>query len=151
MRFIDSDRAIEKQAGKRIPKIFEEEGEAAFRAREREFVETGHPATGCVVSCGGGLITQPGMSERLREKGLVVCLFASPETIIERTKRNKKRPLLNVENPEERIRELLREREPYYRSAPVCIGTDGRTLNEIVAHLDRSYRNHLPGAKQRSR
>ncbi|MEM7790592.1 MAG: shikimate kinase [Verrucomicrobiota bacterium] len=54
-KFIDSDQAIEKEVGKKIPRIFESEGEAQFRSYERAFVESGHPPEGCVVSCGGGL------------------------------------------------------------------------------------------------
>ena len=56
MRFIDSDRAIEKEQGCRIADIFKAEGEARFREYERRFVESGHPSHGCVVACGGGLV-----------------------------------------------------------------------------------------------
>jgi len=138
-RFVDSDAEIEKRVGMRIPEIFETEGEARFRELEREFVEGGHPETGCVVSCGGGLVVQPGMSEALKARGVVVCLFASPESIVERTGRNKNRPLLNVPNPEERVRQLLAEREPIYMRAGTCITTEGRSIAEVVQHLKRSY------------
>ena len=139
-RFIDSDHRIEKQVGQKISAIFEDEGEARFRAYEREFIESGHPEDGCVVSCGGGLVVQEGMQELLKSKGVVICLFASIESIIERTSRNKKRPLLNVENPEARIRELLAEREPIYMDSGACITTDGRTIPEVVKHMLRTYR-----------
>lgn len=139
-QFIDSDEQIEARAGKKIPQIFESEGEARFRQYEREFIEGGHPEAGCVISCGGGLVVQPGMKELLKRKGVVVCLFASVETILERTSRNSNRPLLNVEDPEERIRQLLREREPIYMESGTCISTDGRTIPEVVRHMMRSYR-----------
>lgn len=139
-RFIDSDHMIEKKAGKKIPEIFETEGEAAFRRMEREFVETGHPGLACVVSCGGGLVVQEGMSDLLKSKGVVICLFASPECIIERTGRNNKRPLLNVENPEQRVRKLLAEREPIYMNSGACITTEGRSMTEVVKHMVRCYR-----------
>lgn len=138
--FIDSDEAIEATAGKKIPQIFESEGEARFREYERNFVESGHPKTGCVISCGGGLVVQPGMSDRLKRKGVVVCLFASVENILERTARNSNRPLLNVENPEARIRQLLEEREPIYMQSGACISTDGRTIPEVVRHMLRTYK-----------
>lgn len=138
--FVDSDRVIESLAGKPIPEIFAQEGEAAFRRMEREFIESGHPATGCVVACGGGLVIQEGMAERLRQKGVVICLFASPESIIERTCRNRNRPLLNVDDPEARIRELLAVREPIYMSAGICITSEGRKMAEVVKHMVRSYR-----------
>ncbi|MDP0495749.1 MAG: shikimate kinase [Verrucomicrobiota bacterium JB024] len=140
LQFVDSDQVIEEQAGKPIPQIFAEEGEAHFRALERAFIESGHPAHGCVVACGGGLVTQPGMAEALKARGVVVCLFASPQTILKRTSANANRPLLNVPDPEARIRELLAQREPAYLRAGTCIYTDQRPLADVVAHLERFYR-----------
>lgn len=140
-RFIDSDQVIEKKAGKPISRIFEEQGESAFRQMERDFIETGHPEKGCVVSCGGGLVIQEGMSELLKSKGIVISLFASAETIVERTSRNKNRPLLNVDNPEERVRQLLAEREPVYMSAGACITTENRSIPDVVNHMVRTYRS----------
>ncbi len=137
--YIDSDHDIEKKVGQRIPEIFATQGEARFRQYEREFIESGHPSEGCVVSCGGGLVVQPGMSELLKSKGVVICLFASAESIIERTSRNKNRPLLNVENPAERVRQLLAEREPIYMNSGACITTEGRSIFEVVRHIKRSY------------
>ena len=145
MEFIDSDQVIEAQAGKPIPQIFADEGEAHFRALERDFVEFGHSSSGCVVACGGGLVTQPGMAEALRAKGVVVCLFASPQTILKRTSSNANRPLLNVPDPEARIRELLAQREPAYLKAGTCIYTDERPLSEVVNHLERFYRRFAAG------
>jgi shikimate kinase len=139
-RFLDSDHEIELKAGKKISEIFGSEGESAFRNMEREFIESGHPSEGCVVSCGGGLVIQEGMSDLLKAKGVVICLFASPETIVERTSRNKNRPLLNVEDPEARVRQLLAEREPIYMSSGTCITTEGRSIAEVVNHMKRSYR-----------
>jgi shikimate kinase len=80
------------------------------------------------------------MSELLKSKGVVVCLFASVESIIERTSRNNNRPLLNVTDPEARIRELLAAREPVYMDSGACISTDGRTIPEVVKHMLRTYR-----------
>lgn len=139
-RFLDSDHQIEKKTGKKIPAIFAEEGEAAFRKMEREFIESGHPEACCVVSCGGGLVVEGGMSDLLKAKGIVVCLFASAETVIERTSRNANRPLLNVDHPEERVRQLLAEREPIYMNAGACITTEGRTMAEVVRHVIRTYK-----------
>lgn len=137
--YLDSDDVIEKKTGKRIPEIFATEGEARFRKYERAFIESGHPAQRCVVSCGGGLVVQSGMSELLKTKGVVICLFASVESIIERTSRNQNRPLLNVENPAERVRQLLLEREPIYMNSGACISTERRSIVEIVRHVKRTY------------
>lgn len=139
MRLLDSDQEIEHLAGKSIATIFEQEGEAAFRTLERRFIESGHPAGGCVVSTGGGLVTQPGLSELMRANGLVVVLCASPETVYERTRHHTHRPLLQVEDPLEHIRKLMAERELAYREAGIQVMTDNRNLREIVAHIERLY------------
>ncbi len=147
MRFIDSDYVIEKQAGKPIKRIFEEEGEPAFRQMERDFIETGHPQNGAVVACGGGLPLQDGMSELLAVKGVVVCLFAQPETIIRRTVGNPKRPLLNVENPEQRVQQLMQEREPVYLQTGIGISTESRTIPEVVKNIIRVYHRECKSRK----
>ena len=138
--FVDSDHEIERQQAKGIPEIFAGEGEAAFRVMERKFIEGGHAAEKTVVSCGGGLVVQPGMAALLKGKGVVVCLHASVETILERTGRQKHRPLLNVDDPEARIRKLFAEREPIYRSTGSVILTDGRPMADIAAHVMRVWR-----------
>ena len=137
---LDSDHDIERQQGKTIPEIFAAAGEPAFRAMEREFIERGHPAERTVVSCGGGLVVQPGMLALLKSKGVVVCLHASLETILERTSRHQHRPLLAAENPEERIRTLYAAREPIYKQSGTVILTDARPLHDVAAHVMRSWR-----------
>ena len=142
-RFLDSDAWIEEREGRPVREIFAAEGEEYFREREADFVRE-HPGRGCVVACGGGLVTQPGRLAALQEKGVVVALYASPETIHQRTSRNRNRPLLQVEDPLGRIRELLAEREPYYREVPLGVSTDGRSLGEVVDAVRRIYRS-APG------
>ena len=137
---LDSDHEIERQQGKSVPQIFADDGEPAFRRMERDFVDGGHPTTRTVVACGGGLVIQPGMLDALKTRGVVVCLHASLETILRRTQGNKNRPLLDVEDPMERIRMLYAAREPIYRQAGTVILTDGRSMNEIVQHVMRTYR-----------
>lgn len=137
---LDSDHEIERLQGKTIPEIFAQDGEPAFRALERAFIETGHPAARTLVACGGGLVVQPGMLERLKARGVVICLHASIETILARTARNRNRPLLEVENPEERVRTLYAAREPIYRRSGTLILTDSRPLHDIVTHVVRAWR-----------
>lgn len=139
LRFIDSDQAIEKREGRDIPDIFQTFGEAYFRRLEWEFIEAGHPDHGCVVSCGGGIITQDGMIEMLKQRGVLVCLFASAETIIQRTSGNAHRPLLYGDSHEERVRALLAQREPLYKRAGTLITTDCRPICEIIQHIRRVY------------
>jgi shikimate kinase len=137
---VDSDHEIERQKGKTIADIFASEGEAAFRKFEREFVETGHPASRTVVSCGGGLVVQPGMLDLLNARGVVICLHASIETILARTSRHQHRPLLNVDDPDARVRTLYAAREAIYKRAGTVILTDSRSMADIVAHVVRAWR-----------
>lgn len=137
---LDSDHEIERHEGKTIADIFAGPGEAAFRDLERKFIESGHPATRTVVSCGGGLVVQPGMLELLNARGVVICLHASIETILVRTGRHQHRPLLNVEDPVQRVKTLYAEREPIYKRAGTVILTDSRSMNDIVGHVIRAWR-----------
>lgn len=146
-QFIDSDHAIEENEGMSIPEIFAAKGEVGFRAMERGFIESGHPTSGCLVACGGGLVIQPGMLELVKSKGPAICLLASAETVYERTKGNANRPLLNVEDPLARIKEMLAIREPIYRMVGSEILTDNRSLSDIVTHICRSYKNEAKSWK----
>ena len=144
--FVDSDHEIERRAGKSVPEIFASDGEPAFRALERWFVDEGHSGERHVVACGGGLIVQPGMLARLGSRGVVVCLHASIETVLARTGRHASvRPLLNVEDPEARARALYAEREGVYKSAGTVILTDARPLGEVVSHVVRVWRREAAG------
>lgn len=138
--FVDSDHEIERLQGKPVSRIFAEQGEPAFRTMEREFIERGHPAKKCVVSCGGGLVVPPGMLELLRSRGVIICMHAPIETILQRTMHATHRPLLAVENPEQRLRDLYAQREEIYRRTGTMVLTDKRPLREIAAHVLRVYR-----------
>ena len=138
--FLDSDHEIERKQGKPVSQIFAEQGEPAFRAMEREFIEHGHPAKRCVVSCGGGLVVPPGMLELLRRRGVIICMHAPIETILQRTMHATHRPLLQVETPEQRLRELYAQREELSRRTGTMVLTDKRPLREIAAHVLRVYR-----------
>lgn len=139
-QLLDSDHEIEIKEDATVAEIFADRGEPYFRKLEREFVESGHPARGTVVACGGGLVVQEGMLERLQKKGVVVCLHASLETILQRTSANRNRPLLHVDDPMARLRELYAVREPIYRRAGAVILTDHRPTSDIISHVLRVYR-----------
>jgi shikimate kinase len=138
--YIDSDHEIERLQGKPVSQIFAEQGETKFRALEREFIEHGHPAKKCIVSCGGGLVVPSGMLELLRRRGVVICLHAPIETILKRTLHSTHRPLLRVEDPAQRLRELYAQREEIYRRTGTMVLTDKRPLREIATHVLRVYR-----------
>ena len=138
-RWLDSDHEIERIKGKAVADIFANEGEAAFRAMEREFIVNGHPTERTVVACGGGRVVQPGLLAELQKRGVVICLHATVETILRRTAHSRARPLLNVEDPEQRVRELYAVRDPIYRNAGSVILTDNRPQLEVVQHVLRVY------------
>ena len=140
---IDTDELVERLAGKSIPRIFEEDGEAAFRAKEREVVESHLPASGAVISCGGGLVIPEGMAALVASKGVVVTLFASPEAVLRRTQGKPGRPLLAGEDPEARIRALMAEREKAYLACGTAVYTDGRTLPQLAEAVERIYRREV--------
>lgn len=147
LRFVDSDHAIEEAQGRSISEIFANEGEVAFRVMEREYIESGHDATGMLVACGGGLVIEPGVMDLVKGKGLVFSLIASAEGVYERVRHNSKRPLLQVEDPLAEITKLLAARDPIYRQAHAQILTDGRTINEVVGHVCRDYKAAARRAK----
>lgn len=137
---VDTDELVERLAGKGIPEIFAQDGEAAFRAKEREVVESHLPAHGAVISCGGGLVIPEGMAALVASKGVVVTLFASPEAVLRRTQGKPGRPLLAGEDPEARIRALMAEREKAYLACGTAVYTDGRTLQQLADAVERIYR-----------
>ncbi len=139
-QLFDSDHAIEEKEDRTVAEIFASDGEDYFREKEREFIESGHPNKRAVVACGGGLVVQPGMLAKLQQRGIVVCLHASLETILQRTSANRNRPLLHVDYPMERIKELYTAREPIYRRAGAVILTDHRPTQDIISHVMRVYR-----------
>jgi shikimate kinase len=138
--FIDTDELIEARIGKTISEIFSHNGEAAFRQIERDLVEELSERHRVVVSTGGGLAANEENLKRLKETALVVCLWASPETIWERVRHQTHRPLLRDSDPLAKIRRLLAERERYYRQADVLMNTEMRSTKEVAQHVLHQFR-----------
>jgi shikimate kinase len=130
--FVDTDDCIEAQAGKPITQIFAEVGEAAFRELERELVRSFEGRKHAVIATGGGLAANPGCLDSLKTHALVVCLWASPETIWKRVRQQTHRPLLQTADPKERIRLLLAERERFYRQADILLNTEWRSPRQLA-------------------
>ncbi len=147
-QFLDSDHEIERLQGKPVAAIFAGAGEANFRVLEREFIAHGHPAQKCVTACGGGLVVPSGMLELLRARGVVICLHAPIEAILRRTQHTTHRPLLQVDNREETLRQLYAQREETYRRTGTMVLTEGRPLREICAHVLRVYRHEAAQFRQ---
>jgi shikimate kinase len=131
-RFVDTDHEIEKRNGVTIPVIFEIEGEDGFRRREQEVLADLAQEKDLVLSTGGGIVLKPENREVLRNHGFVVYLDARPELLAERTKHDRTRPLLNVEDPLTRLRELYAVRDPLYREVAHAIVETGRGAPQQV-------------------
>jgi shikimate kinase len=126
--FIDSDREIEARTGVSIPTVFEIEGEEGFRKREAQVIEDLAQRTGQVVATGGGVVLRPENRHNMRESGFVVYLNVPPYTLWERTRYDKNRPLLQVEDPLLRLKELYAQRDPFYREVANLV-IDGSRIN----------------------
>ena len=140
LRFIDSDAEIEHRTGVDIPFIFEKEGEAGFRLREREIIDDLTRQPGIVLATGGGAVLAPDNRRHLAARGLVIYLEASVAQQLERTQHARHRPLLRTADPGTRLAELMQAREPLYREvARLTVNTDRRrvqaVVDEIVANL----------------
>jgi len=142
--FLDSDSDIEAKTGVDISFIFEKEGEAGFRVRERESIDRLTQLDGIVLATGGGAVIEAENRRVLAERGVVVYLETSIEQQLERTRHARHRPLLNGTNPEEKLKELMLRRAALYAEiAQVTVSTDGRRVqlvaDEIHAELRRSH------------
>jgi shikimate kinase len=145
--FLDTDRVIEARAGKSIADIFQQEGEPKFREWERRIVEELAARNQTVIATGGGLPMNEANLVSLKTHALVVCLWASAETVWERTQGHSHRPLLNEPDPMEKIRSLLAAREPYYRQADVLVNTERRSLREVAQQVMHQF--HMAQAAHR--
>ena len=135
---IDMDQEIEARQGKRISEIFAAAGEEYFRALETGLIRELAQKSGYVVSCGGGAALRAENVEHMKENGIVVLLLAEPETVYERVRYRRNRPLLDGNMNVDYIAELMGKREAAYRSAAdISVITDGRTPEDIAEEIVR--------------
>lgn len=135
MTFIDTDRVVERVSCMSIADIFEAFGEETFRDYETEVVRRSLRLDNVIVSTGGGTVVRPENRRLLKSRGPVVVLEASPETTYKRTRRNK-RPMLEVGDPTERIKTLMKQRAPFYDEvATFKVSTDGRDSDDVVDEI----------------
>jgi len=130
--FYDTDKVIEEQTGVDIPTIFEYEGEEGFRHREEAVIQQLKQLNGIVLATGGGAVLRHNNQMALTENGFVVYLKCSIDKILQRTRRDRKRPLLNTEHPRERIETLFKERDPLYISCSDVIIDSGSMQSKAV-------------------
>ncbi len=133
--FLDTDELIEQKAGKSIPEIFAIEGEDHFRFLERDTISRLAELEDCIISTGGGAIVDQENLKALKNKGVVICLTASPEVILNRVGNTVHRPLLHHPEPLRRIEELLYSRLPFYSRADFLIDTSNATTEEVASRV----------------
>ena len=144
-QFVDTDDLVESQIGKTIPEIFAAHGEPMFRDYERRALESLVDRENLVIATGGGAVINPDNMAGLKKHCLVVCLWASPETIWHRVRSQTHRPLLRTDDPPAKIRELLNARSDAYRSSDVLIQTEFRSPREVAIQVLHHYRSQLQG------
>lgn len=137
--FLDSDKAIEERTGVNISLIFELEGEEGFRKREQAMIDALTQRDDIVLATGGGAVLNEENRAHLMSRGFVVYLNAPAELLVERTSRDKNRPLLQqTDDPSERIAELLALRDPLYRQvADVVVATGRRSARYVVKEIQK--------------
>ena len=138
LRFADTDTEIEARTGADIPWIFDVEGEEGFRVREQQVVEEMTLWDGVVLATGGGVILRPENRRALAGRGYVVYLYATVDEQVRRTRRGRRRPLLQNGDPEQILRDLMAERDPLYREiADHIIETDTCSPRTVAQRLVR--------------
>jgi shikimate kinase len=137
--FVDTDRLVEAKTGRSVAAIFADDGEAAFRALERDAVAEACGLPDAVIATGGGALVDPENRRRLAAAGPIVCLTATPEEILRRVGRTDTRPLLaglpSDEARIERIREMLASRAGAYGSATHVVDTSDCTPDQVVQRV----------------
>lgn len=140
-KFYDCDRILEERTGVAITTIFELEGEDGFRARETKVLEKLVKSQNAVIATGGGVILKAKNLSLIRRNSIVIYLKTSLDSQIERTKHDKKRPLIQTRERRATLEKLARSRNPIYEQvADITINTDGQSidasLEKMASQLD---------------
>jgi len=135
MKFVDMDDLIEGREGMKIPDIFASKGEPYFRSVEKEVAREVSAQSGLVIAAGGGAVIDGENVKNLKSSGVMVCLTATADKILGRTRAHTHRPLLNVSDPKEKISELLAKRAEYYARADYRIDTSELSIDEVVRKI----------------
>jgi shikimate kinase len=139
--FYDSDADIEAKTGVDIAYIFDKEGEAGFRLREKESIERLTALDGVVLATGGGAVIDADNRRVLAERGTVVYLETSVDQQLERTRHGRNRPLLNDTDPQEKLKELMVRRAALYREiADLTVSTNGRRVQIVAEEIYQALR-----------
>ena len=135
---IDLDRYLEEKEKRKIREIFEKEGESYFRKIEKAAVQHWAAERNKVIAAGGGLVVDPENVSVLKENGILITLVARPETIHDRVKRSKNRPLLSdKQDLLSEIKKLLEIRKPFYGQSDYYFDTDGKNASQVAGMILR--------------
>jgi shikimate kinase len=132
---VDVDQRIEEKERRRIADIFEKDGEARFRELEKEAIRETASGSALVITTGGGAVTDAQNVAELKAHGILVALEASVQTIYDRVKGTRHRPLLKAGDVQGEIRRLLEERRPHYAQADLKFSTDGKTAPQVAEEI----------------
>jgi shikimate kinase len=136
--FVDCDHELERRTGVTIPVIFDLEGEAGFRSRERAMLDELTRGENIVLATGGGAVLLPENRIALHERGTVIYLRATVDDLWRRTRHDKNRPLLQTENPRAKLHELLARRDPLYcETAHLIVDTGEQSVQKLVRRLEQ--------------
>jgi shikimate kinase len=151
-RFLDSDRIIEDRCGANIPWIFDVEGEDGFRQRETAMLRELAEEESTVLATGGGAVMRPENHELLKKASVVVYLRTSIEQQVERTRKDRNRPLLQNDDPEAVLRKLFAIRDPIYTElADIVMHTDRKSPRLVVRQLVNRVNPKTPRHKRQRR
>lgn len=141
--FTDCDQELERRNGVTVTTIFDIEGEAGFRKRETRLLEELAEQNIGVIATGGGVVTQEVNRNLLKKKGSVIYLNASVDLLWSRLRFCKNRPLLETENPKERLQQLYEQRDPLYREvADLVVDVGKGSAFNAVKKIEHALRNH---------
>lgn len=136
LTFVDTDQLLENKTERKITEIFAQDGEQKFRTLEAEVIDEVTDKVGQVIATGGGVVLREENIKKLGKKGTIIFLHASPETLMERLRDDETRPLLQCQEPENKLKEILKFRLPFYRKASrLEIDTNSMKPEEIVHKL----------------
>ncbi len=135
LKFIDTDSVIVERAGASVAEIFERDGEAKFREAEKNTILELLDQPPCVIATGGGLPVNSESLQAIREKSYSVWLEADIETLLERTAKNKNRPLLQQEDPSAVLQDLLEKRRDIYAQADIRVDSSAGEAREPVSQI----------------
>lgn len=143
LEFIDVDREIEARSGVDIPWIFDREGETGFRVRESAALAELSQLDRVLISTGGGAVLSPDNRRMMAATGTVIYLHTTVDEQVRRTGRDRKRPLLQNDDPARVLAELMLVREPLYREvADIIVETDGRGPKVVAQDIAEQLRSH---------